>query len=153
MYNTGTVCEVGNRPPRVHPRSVDCEYRFPPALRRLLDPIPKSVAQNALNTVLVERRGCDHLRPTCRSRPVHGSSSIFVRNCSIWSLRSYILLYVTLGAPIDICGLFPLFRLGRERAKPIALPCRCLSPRCLQYWWVYFFFFIHDSSLAAPIWS
>ena len=64
VYNTGTICKVGNCPPPppwVHLWSVDCEHCFPPVLCRLLDPIPKSVAHNALNIILVEHCGCDHL--------------------------------------------------------------------------------------------
>ena len=99
----------------------------------------KNVAQNAPISVVVERR-CDHLRSTCRSRPVHGPSSIFVPNCSIWSLHSSIPLCVTLGVSIDVRDLFLLFRLGRKPAKPITLPCRRLCPGCLRYYWVYVFF-------------
>ena len=88
---------------------------------------------------MVERRCCNHLRSTCRSRPVHGPSSIFVPNCSIWSLHSSILLCVTLGISIDVRDLFLLFRLGRKPAEPITLPCRCLCSGCLQYYWEYVF--------------
>ena len=88
---------------------------------------------------MVERRCYNHLRSTCRSRPVHGPSSIFVPNYSIWNLHSPILLCVTFGDSIDVRDLF-LFRLGRKPAEPITLPRRRLCSGCLQYYWEYVFF-------------
>jgi hypothetical protein len=128
--------ELDNRPARAYIyRFVDNSERslLELSLESTATEIQEDDVQNALNNVLVERRSCDHLCPACRSRPVHGSSSILVLSCNIENLRSFILRCITFGASIDERDLFLLFRLGRKPAKPITLLGRRLCPGRLHW--------------------
>ena len=49
---------------------------------------------NAPDIIIFRRRGCYHLRPTCRTRPVC-PSPISILDSSIWSLRASILFCIT----------------------------------------------------------